>query len=108
MNIWKSNDEKRHSEGRWKLHWNVDIFELLCLKKKGWSFSLLKSLHNEVKILNQSLWDAVNTVPEGKTIAYMFIRKEKLLKWLILTEAVKRIKAEVSAIGNDSEENRWN
>lgn len=77
-------------------------------KKKGWSFSLLKSLHNEVKILNQSLWDAVNTVPEGKTIAYMFIRKEKLLKWLILTEAVKRIKAEVSAIGNDSEENRWN
>lgn len=48
-------------------------------KKKGWSFSLLKSLHNEVKIQNQNLWDAVNTVPKGKIIAYMFILKEKLL-----------------------------
>lgn len=45
-------------------------------KKKVETFHHWKYLHNEVKIQNQNLWDAV---PKGKIIAYTFILEKSLV-----------------------------
>lgn len=55
------------------------IFLSCYVKKKVEAFRYWKAYIMKWKIQNQNLWVAVNTVPKGKIIAYMFIRKEKLL-----------------------------